>query len=198
MRVLLLDNYDSFVFNLAQALQALGADVTVRRNDALSVAEVLALQCGAIVISPGPKAPRDAGISVPLVRAAAAHGVPLLGVCLGHQSIAEAFGGRTVPARRLVHGKTSRIRHDGRGVFEGVPDAFEAMRYHSLVAEEPLPESLEVCARSAAEPDDPGDELMAVRHRTLPIHGVQFHPESYRTPAGPAILSRFLALAAVR
>ena len=189
MRVVLVDNYDSFVFNLAQALAALGCDVAVRRN-ALSVEEAFDLRPEAIVISPGPGTPRDAGVSVSLVRAASDRGVPLLGVCLGHQAIGEAFGGTTVRGKRPVHGKTSRVRHDGAGVFVGLPDPLEAMRYHSLVVAEPLPDVLVATARS----DD--GELMGLRHRELPIEGVQFHPESYRTPEGPALLANFLRIAA--
>lgn len=189
MRVLVIDNYDSFVFNLVQALASLGADVVVKRNDSLSVEDAFALAPSAFVISPGPCTPREAGISVDLVRAAAARSAPLLGVCLGHQAIAAAFGGEIVRARRPVHGKTSVVRHDGRGVFAGVASPIETMRYHSLVAAEPLPASLEASART-------GDgELMALRHRSLPIEGVQFHPESYLTPAGPTLLANFLGIA---
>lgn len=192
VRVLLLDNYDSFAWNLVQALRALGAEVDVRRNDAAPAAELLAAGPGAIVISPGPKAPADAGESVPLVRAAAAHGVPLLGVCLGHQSIGEAFGGRTVRGERPVHGKTSAVRHDDGPEFGGAPSPFEAMRYHSLVVAEPLPRDLVATAWS------PDGALMGVRHRELPIVGWQFHPESYLTPEGPRLLASFLSLAAAR
>ena len=185
--MLLIDNYDSFAFNLVQALAALGADVVVRRNDALSVTDAFALAPDAIVISPGPCTPREAGISVELVRAAAARRVPLLGVCLGHQAIAAAFGGEVIRARRPVHGKTSDVHHDGRGVYAGLADPIVAMRYHSLVAAEPLPAALEPTARTDA------GELMGLRHRSLPIEGVQFHPESYLTPAGPPLLANFLA-----
>jgi anthranilate synthase component 2 len=186
VRVLLLDNYDSFVFNLAQALGALGAEVLVRRNDALDVAAALALSPAAIVISPGPCTPKEAGISVDLVRAAASARVPLLGVCLGHQAIGAAFGGAVVRAKRPVHGKSSVVAHDGRGVFRGIGSPFRAMRYHSLVVAEPLPAELEATARS----DD--GELMGLRHRSLAVEGVQFHPESFLTPDGPALLANFL------
>jgi anthranilate synthase/aminodeoxychorismate synthase-like glutamine amidotransferase len=183
------DNYDSFAFNLVQALGVLGADVVVRRNDAVTAQEALALAPGAIVLSPGPKTPDEAGVSVPLVLAAAERRVPLLGVCLGHQAIGRALGGRIVRADRLLHGKTSRVRHDASALFAGVPQDFEAMRYHSLVVAEPLPEGLVRTAWSA----DAG-ELMAFRHAFLPLFGVQFHPESYRTGAGPTILGNFLGL----
>ncbi len=195
MRVLLIDNYDSFSFNLVQALRVLGAEVDVRRNDALSVADAIALAPAAIVLSPGPKGPAEAGISVPLVRAAAARGVPLLGVCLGHQAIAAAFDGRVVRAQRLVHGKTSDVRHDGDALYAGVPSPFEAMRYHSLIVPADLPRGLVATAWTTADRGD-GSELMGLRHESLPIHGVQFHPESYRTAAGPTILGNFLRLAA--
>lgn len=195
MRVLLVDNYDSFSFNLVQALRVLGAEVDVRRNDALSVADAIGLAPSAIVLSPGPKGPAEAGISVPLVRAAAARGVPLLGVCLGHQAIAAAFGGRVVRAQRLVHGKTSDVRHDGGALYAGVPSPFEAMRYHSLIVPADLPRGLVATAWTTPDLDD-GSELMGLRHESLPIHGVQFHPESYRTAAGPTILGNFLRLAA--
>ncbi len=198
VRVLLIDNYDSFAFNLVQALAGLGAEVVVRRNDALTVEGALALAPDAVVLSPGPRGPADAGISVGLVRAAAARRLPLLGVCLGHQSIGAAFGGRVVRAWRAVHGKTSLVRHDGSALFHGVTDPFEAMRYHSLGVEEPLPPELVRTAWTDAP--DPGNagvegELMGLRHRTLPLFGVQFHPESYRTDAGPTILGNFLRLA---
>jgi anthranilate synthase component 2 len=188
VRVLLVDNYDSFAYNLVQALDGLGATTLVVRNDALSVRELLAHEPDAIVISPGPRTPSEAGVSVELVSAAAERRLPLLGVCLGHQAIGVAFGARVGRAERLMHGKASRIRHDGSGVFAGLPDPFEAMRYHSLVVEEPLPAPLLRTAWTA----DRG-ELMGMRHRSLPVHGVQFHPESYRTAAGTALLANFLA-----
>lgn len=159
----------------------------VRRNDAVSVADALALGPGAIVLSPGPCTPREAGISVELVRAAAGHRIPLLGVCLGHQSIGVAFGGAVVRAPRPVHGKTSEVLHDGRGALTGLASPFTAMRYHSLVVAEPLPPALVATARTAS------GELMGLRHRELPIEGVQFHPESYLTASGPALLANFLA-----
>jgi anthranilate synthase component 2 len=186
------DNYDSFTYNLVQYLGELGAQMRVERNDALTVDEVLALRPEAILISPGPGTPADAGISVPIVRAAAAHRIPLLGVCLGHQSIGEAFGGRVVRATRLMHGKTSAVRHDGAGLFAGLPTPLTAMRYHSLIVEEQgLPDELIPTAWSADESEDA--EMMAMRHAELPIEGVQFHPESIGTPHGKAILANFLS-----
>jgi anthranilate synthase component 2 len=189
--IFVLDNYDSFTFNLVQYLGELGAEPAVRRNDALTAEEVLALRPEGIVISPGPGVPERAGISVALVQAAARAGVPLLGVCLGHQAIAVAFGGRVNRARRLMHGKTSMVRHDGTGVLAGIPSPFEAMRYHSLVVEpSDLPDAL---VASAWSDDDGGEpEIMAMAHRSLPIHGVQFHPESIGTAVGKAILTNFL------
>jgi anthranilate synthase/aminodeoxychorismate synthase-like glutamine amidotransferase len=188
-----LDNYDSFTYNLVQYAGELGADPVVYRNDALTVEDVLALAPAAIVISPGPCTPREAGISVPLVRAAAGR-VPLLGVCLGHQAIGDAFGGRVVRADRLMHGKTTMVQHTGHAIFEGIPSPFEAMRYHSLVVSpSDLPPELEVTAWSADRPA--GAEIMALCHRTLPIYGVQFHPESVGTGHGKRILTNFLALA---
>ena len=193
-RVLLVDNYDSFTYNLVQYLGELGAEMRVERNDARAVDDVIAMEPQAILVSPGPGTPANAGISVPIVRAAAARGIPLLGVCLGHQAIGEAFGGRVVRARRLMHGKTSEVRHDGDGVLAGLPSPFTAMRYHSLIVEsEGLPAELVPTAWSADE--GWGTEMMAMRHVSLPIHGVQFHPESIGTPAGKTILRNFLALA---
>ena len=190
-----LDNYDSFTYNLVQYLGELGADMIVERNDALTVDGVLGLHPLAIVISPGPGLPRDAGISVPLVRAAAERGIALLGVCLGHQAIGEAFGGRIVRARRLMHGKSSRVQHEGEGILRGVPSPFEAMRYHSLVVDpDRLPDVLEPTAWSTDE--GWGNELMAMQHRDRPIHGVQFHPESIGTAVGKDILRNFLAILA--
>jgi anthranilate synthase/aminodeoxychorismate synthase-like glutamine amidotransferase len=188
-----LDNYDSFTYNLVQYAGELGADPVVYRNDALTVEDVLALAPSAIVISPGPCTPREAGISVPLVRAAAGR-VPLLGVCLGHQAIGDAFGGRVVRADRLMHGKTTMVQHTGHAIFEEIPSPFEAMRYHSLVVSpRNLPPDLEVTAWSADRPA--GTEIMALCHRTLPVYGVQFHPESVGTGHGKRILTNFLALA---
>jgi len=195
--LLVLDNYDSFTYNLVQYAGELGADPVVHRNDALTVDEALALLPAAIVISPGPCTPREAGISVPLVRAAAAAGVPLLGVCLGHQAIGEAFGGRVVRADRLMHGKTTMVAHNGHALFRDLPSPFEAMRYHSLVvAPGGLPDELELTAWSGDRPA--GSEIMALCHRELPVYGVQFHPESVGTAAGKRILANFLGLAAER
>ena len=186
-----LDNYDSFTFNLVQYLGELGADVVVERNDAMSVDAVLAERPRGILISPGPGTPRSAGISVPLVRAAAEQGIPLLGVCLGHQAIGEAFGGRVVRAPRLMHGKTSEVTHTGTGLLADLPSPFTAMRYHSLVvAEEGLPSDLVPTAWSADE--GWGQELMAFQHRDRPVFGVQFHPESIGTPVGKQLLAAFL------
>ena len=183
MRVLLIDNYDSFTYNLVQALEGLGARVDVVRNDHLSAVEALAASPDRVVISPGPCSPREAGISVEICRRAE---VPLLGVCLGHQSLAVAFGGRVARAGRILHGKTSPIAHDRSALFVGIPDPFPAARYHSLVAED-LPDCFQVTARTA----DKG-ELMAFEHRSRPLFGVQFHPESYLTPDGPTLLRNFL------
>lgn len=185
--VLLIDNYDSFTFNLAQYLGELGAPPLVRRNDEISLDEIAALKPAHIVISPGPGRPEDAGISVPLIQRFGPT-TPLLGVCLGHQGIGIAFGGQVVRALQLMHGKVSSIQHDGRGVFSGVSQPFVAGRYHSLVVAEPLPEALEISART----DD--GTIMGVRHRTFPVHGVQFHPESVLTGEGRQILRNFLGL----
>jgi anthranilate synthase component 2 len=195
--LLVLDNYDSFTYNLVQYAGELGADPVVYRNDALDVERALALEPTAIVISPGPCTPREAGISVPLVRAAAGAGVPLLGVCLGHQAIGEAFGGRVVRAERLMHGKTTMVTHTGHPVFAGLPSPFEAMRYHSLVVSpDGLPGELEVTAWSADRA--PGQEIMGLAHRALPVYGVQFHPESVGTLHGKRFLGNFLAAASQR
>jgi anthranilate synthase/aminodeoxychorismate synthase-like glutamine amidotransferase len=192
MTLLVIDNYDSFTYNLVQYLGELGAELDVRRNDAVSVEEVEALAPDAIVISPGPCTPAEAGISVPLVRQLGA-AIPILGVCLGHQAIAEAYGGRVVRAARVMHGKTSPIRHSGRGLFDGLPSPLEVMRYHSLIAERAsLPAELEIVAVA----DDDSDEVHAVRHRTNPVWGVQFHPESIMTAGGKSLLANFLRLAA--
>ncbi len=189
MKLLVIDNYDSFTFNLVQYLGELGAQSDVVRNDAIGAEEVGARAAEAVVISPGPCTPREAGISVDTVRSWAGR-LPILGVCLGHQSIAVAYGGRIVPAKTLMHGKTSMISHDGRGVFAGLPDPFEATRYHSLaVASDSLPGELEVCARTE------DGEIMGLRHREFPVHGVQFHPESILTGEGKNLLANFLALA---
>ncbi len=191
--IFVLDNYDSFTFNLVQYLGELGAEPVVRRNDTLAADEVLALEPDGIVISPGPGVPERAGIAVALVTAAARRRLPLLGVCLGHQAIALAFGGKVGRARRLMHGKTSMVRHDGTGVLAGIPSPFEAMRYHSLVVE---PAALPaVLVPSAWSDDDGGEpEVMAMAHCTLPIHGVQFHPESIGTGMGKTILATFLRM----
>lgn len=187
--VLLIDNYDSFTFNLAQYLGELGATVVVRRNDQTSVAEIERLAPERIVISPGPGRPEDAGICVDVIRQLGPR-VPTLGVCLGHQAIGHAFGGRVVRAHRLMHGKTSSVEHDGKGVFRGIASPFVAARYHSLaVAEEGWPADLEPAARAL---DD--GTVMGLRHRTWPIHGVQFHPESVLTTEGRRILRAFLEL----
>ena len=192
--LLVIDNYDSFTYNLVQYAGELGAGPVVHRNDAISVEGALELEPAAIVISPGPCTPREAGISVPLVRAAAAAGIPLLGVCLGHQAIGEAFGGEVIRADRLMHGKTTMVAHTGHPVFAGLPSPFEAMRYHSLVvAAQGLPPELEVTAWSADRP--PGAEIMGLAHRSLPVYGVQFHPESVGTAHGKRILVNFLTAA---
>jgi anthranilate synthase/aminodeoxychorismate synthase-like glutamine amidotransferase len=187
MKLLLLDNYDSFTWNLAQYFGELGAEVTVLRNDAIDLAGVRALQPARIVISPGPCAPAQAGVSLQLIRSFASV-VPILGVCLGHQAIGEAFGGEVVRARQVVHGKASPIRHDGRGVFAGVAQNFAAARYHSLaVARASLPDCLEVSAQTE------DGEIMGLRHRSLAVEGVQFHPESVLTETGHQLLANFLA-----
>jgi len=184
--ILLIDNYDSFTYNLYQYLSELGAEVRVVRNDRTTVEDVEALRPRGIVISPGPCTPREAGISVELVRRLAGR-VPILGVCLGHQCIGEAFGGRVVGAGEIVHGKTSLVHHTGQGVLRGLPDPFPAVRYHSLVVErDSLPEELEVTAWTEK------GLVMGLRHRRLPVEGVQFHPESIATPVGKQILQNFL------
>ncbi|MEX2180099.1 MAG: aminodeoxychorismate/anthranilate synthase component II [Gemmatimonadaceae bacterium] len=189
--ILVIDNYDSFTYNLVQYLGELGADPVVRRNDAIAVDDVGTLGPSAIVISPGPGEPAQAGVSVPLVRRWGAT-IPILGVCLGHQAIGEAYGGRVVRAARVMHGKTSRVRHDGRELFAGLPNPLEVMRYHSLVVESAsLPGSLTVLARDESDPE----EIHAVRHREHRVWGVQFHPESIMTPHGKPMLKNFLELA---
>jgi anthranilate synthase/aminodeoxychorismate synthase-like glutamine amidotransferase len=185
--VLLIDNYDSFTFNLAQYFGELGAPPLVKRNDEITLDDIAELAPDRIVISPGPGRPEDAGISVDLIRRFGPT-IPLLGVCLGHQGIGIAFGGEVVRAAQLMHGKVSSVHHDGRGVFRGVQQPFTAGRYHSLVVAEPLPESLEL----AAHTDD--GTIMGVRHRTFPVHGVQFHPESVLTGEGRHLLRNFLEL----
>ncbi|HKJ20426.1 MAG TPA: aminodeoxychorismate/anthranilate synthase component II [Woeseiaceae bacterium] len=186
VRMLLIDNYDSFTYNLVQAFAAMGADVMVYRNDAITVEEALALKPTHLVISPGPGRPEDAGESLAMI-AAFAGKVPILGVCLGHQSIVQQQGGRIVRAERLMHGKTSMVKHDGKSVFAGLSNPFEVGRYHSLCAEEEsLPQDLVVTAQT-----DRG-EIMGVRHKTLQIEGVQFHPESVLTPEGDALMANFM------
>lgn len=184
--VAVIDNYDSFTYNLVQYLGKLGAEVRVFRNDALSVAELAALKPARIVVSPGPGTPREAGISKDVILRLGRE-VPVLGVCLGHQCIGEVFGGSVVRAPRLMHGKTSPIIHEGKGIFQGLPNPFTATRYHSLIVETPLPACLEATAFTAE------GELMGLRHREYPIQGVQFHPESILTEHGLAMLAAFLA-----
>jgi anthranilate synthase component 2 len=187
VRLLIIDNYDSFTYNLVQYLGELGAEVEVVRNDVEGVHELLARKPDGVVISPGPGVPEDGGVSIELVRAAAQAGIPVLGVCLGHQAIGVAYGGRIARARSIMHGKTSQIDHDGEGVFSGLEPRFEATRYHSLVIEEEsCPEALVITART----DD--GEIMGVRHRDLPVEGVQFHPESILTGSGKPLLKNFL------
>ena len=186
-RVLVIDNYDSFVYNLVQELGELGADPVVHRNDAIDVDGIRSAAPDAILISPGPGRPDSAGISMTVIRELAGE-IPILGVCLGHQAIGEVYGGRIVVAPTLMHGKTSAIHHDGSGVFAGLPDPFTATRYHSLVVEpDSVPDVLEVTART------PDGVIMGLRHRTLAVEGVQFHPESLLTLEGPSLLSNFLA-----
>lgn len=185
--LLVIDNYDSFTYNLVQALGTLGADLKVVRNDAVSVEEIAALRPEKLLVSPGPCTPKEAGISVEAVRRFADK-LPILGVCLGHQAVAAAFGAEIVRAERLMHGKTSLITHDGKGVYRGLPVPFEATRYHSLLVDEKtLPDSFVVTARTA----DRG-ELMGIRHKELPVEGVQFHPESFLTGEGTKLLKNFL------
>ena len=189
-RLLLIDNYDSFTYNLVQAFLVLGAEVSVYRNDALTPAAALQLAPSHLCISPGPGTPYDAGVSMDMIRTFAGR-IPVLGVCLGHQSIVEVFGGKVVRAARLMHGKTSQVHHDGRTVFAGLPEPCEVGRYHSLIAAPAsLPAQLEISARTAQ------DEIMGVRHRVLTVEGVQFHPESILTPQGPRLLDNFLKLSA--
>jgi len=185
--ILVIDNYDSFTYNLVHYLNELGAETHVARNDALSVGEALGMRPQGVLLSPGPKTPNEAGICLELI-SAADPSMPILGVCLGHQSIGQAFGGKIVRAARVMHGKTSMIQHDGKGVFSGLPNPFEATRYHSLLIERAsIPDSLEITAHTAE------NEIMAVRHKTLPVEGVQFHPESFLTKAGKDLLANFIA-----
>jgi anthranilate synthase, component II (EC 4.1.3.27) len=187
----MIDNYDSFTFNLVQYLQELGADVRVERNDALTVDEIERLTPDRIVISPGPCTPNEAGVSMALIERLGPS-IPILGVCLGHQSIGQVYGGKVVRAGRIMHGKTSHIRHEGGGVFDGLPDGYEATRYHSLVVErDSLPDALEITAWTENE-DGSFEEIMGLRHREHPVEGVQFHPESILTRHGHALLKNFL------
>ena len=189
--ILVIDNYDSFTYNLVQYLGELGADPVVRRNDAITVDEVGAMAPRAVVLSPGPCTPTEAGVTVPVIERWGA-AIPLLGVCLGHQAIGQAYGGRVVRAGRVMHGKTSALAHDGTDLFAGLPAPLTVMRYHSLVvAPESLPPALEVTARAV----DDATEIHAVRHRTHPVWGVQFHPESVLTEGGREMLANFLSLA---
>ena len=197
--VFVLDNYDSFTYNLVQYMGELGADMVIRRNDEVTPAEVEAMQPDRILISPGPCTPQEAGISIPLLKHFAAlqqaggRRVPILGVCLGHQAIGVAFGGNVVRAGKLMHGKTSEVVHDGRTIFTDIPSAMTCTRYHSLiVAEEGLPDELEISARTTEAAG--GVTIMALRHRTLPIEGVQFHPESVLTTHGRKMIENFLKM----
>ena len=186
--ILLIDNYDSFTYNLVQYFGELGAEMKIIRNDAMSVAEISALQPSRICISPGPCTPNEAGVSCAVIEAFGPH-IPILGVCLGHQSIGQVYGGDVIRADRLMHGKTSPIHHNGTSVFQGVPSPFEATRYHSLIVKrETLPECLEITAWTAE------DEIMGLRHKQYPVHGVQFHPESILTQEGMHLLKNFLSL----
>ncbi|MDR7229574.1 anthranilate synthase component 2 [Caulobacter sp. BE264] len=190
--ILVIDNYDSFTYNLVHYLNELGADTAVYRNDALSVTEALGLKPAAVLLSPGPKAPDQAGICLPLLEAAPAD-LPILGVCLGHQAIGQAFGGEVIRAKAVMHGKVSKVRHNDKGIFKGLPNPFTATRYHSLaVRREDLPADLEVTAWT----DD--GEIMGVQHKTRPIFGVQFHPESIATEGGHQMLANFMDLAGVK
>src|SRR5210317_2511210 len=185
--IVIIDNYDSFTYNIVQTIGGMGAEVRVFRNDTVDISFIEGLQPDRLLVSPGPCTPAKAGISIEAIRYFAGK-IPILGVCLGHQSIGEAFGGETIRAKRLMHGKTSPVSHDGEGVFINLPNPFEAMRYHSLVTnEKTLPDCLEITAKS-----DQG-ELMGLRHRDFPIEGVQFHPESIMTPDGIELLKNFLA-----
>lgn len=189
--LLMLDNYDSFTYNLVQYLQSLGAEVKVVRNDALTVDEIQKLAPERIVISPGPCTPNEAGVSLEIIERLGAT-TPILGVCLGHQSIGQVYGGDVIRAKTIMHGKTSRIRHQGKGVFADLPDAYEATRYHSLVVDRgTLPDALEITAWTELE-DGSFEEIMGLRHKQFPVQGVQFHPESILTEHGHALLKNFL------
>ena len=190
--ILVIDNYDSFTYNLVHYLNELGGETVVRRNDALSVQEALGMKADAVLLSPGPCTPNEAGICLPLLRGAP-EDLPILGVCLGHQAIGQAYGGDVVRAKAIMHGKTSEIHHDGKGLFQGLPNPFTATRYHSLaVSRDTLPDELEVTAWT----DD--GEIMGFQHRTRPVYGVQFHPESIATEGGHQLLANFLDLAGVK
>ena len=190
--ILVIDNYDRFTSNLVHYLNELGGETVVRRNDALSVQEALGMKADAVLLSPGPCTPNEAGICLPLLRGAP-EDLPILGVCLGHQAIGQAYGGEVVRAKAIMHGKTSEIRHDGQGLFKGLPNPFTATRYHSLaVSRDSLPDELEVTAWT----DD--GEIMGFQHRTRPVYGVQFHPESIATEGGHQLLANFLDLAGVK
>ena len=191
--ILVIDNYDSFTFNLVHYLLELGAETRVIRNDGITAAEAIALQPQAVLLSPGPCTPNEAGVCLDLIAAAAAVRLPLLGVCLGHQSLGQAFGGTVVRAPQVMHGKTSAMTHDGTGIFAGLPSPFEATRYHSLIVREnDLPGCFAVNARS------PDGVIMGMRHKELPLHGVQFHPESIATEHGHAMLANFMTLAGLQ
>jgi anthranilate synthase/aminodeoxychorismate synthase-like glutamine amidotransferase len=186
--LLVIDNYDSFTYNLVQYLAELGQDVRVRRNDEVTVEDILRMSPEHIVISPGPCTPNEAGVSLAVIERLSGR-IPILGVCLGHQSIGQAFGGKVIRAKEVVHGKTSRVFHDDKGVFAGLPNPFEATRYHSLVVERhTLPDCLEITAKTWDE------EIMGLRHKTMPVEGVQFHPESFLTTVGKDLLRNFLGL----
>ncbi|WP_313252960.1 aminodeoxychorismate/anthranilate synthase component II [Stenotrophomonas sp.] len=189
--LLMIDNYDSFTFNLVQYLQMLGAEVKVVRNDAMSVEQIAALKPSHIVVSPGPKTPNEAGVSLEVIRQLGPS-IPVFGVCLGHQSIGQVYGGDVIRASNIMHGKTSPIRHEGKGVFAGLPDRYEATRYHSLVVDKAtLPAELEITAWTE-NPDGSMEEIMGLRHRQYPVEGVQFHPESILTQHGHALMKNFL------
>ena len=189
--LLMIDNYDSFTFNLVQYLQMLGAEVKVVRNDAMSVEQIAALRPSHIVVSPGPKTPNEAGVSLEVIRQLGPT-IPVFGVCLGHQSIGQVYGGDVIRAGNIMHGKTSAIRHEGKGVFAGLPDGYEATRYHSLVVDkDSLPAELEITAWTE-NPDGSMEEIMGLRHRQYPVEGVQFHPESILTQHGHALMKNFL------
>jgi anthranilate synthase/aminodeoxychorismate synthase-like glutamine amidotransferase len=191
-RLLLIDNYDSFTYNLVQAFMVLGAEVLVHRNDQITLEQARALEPTHLCISPGPGTPRDAGVSMEMIASFAGR-IPVLGVCLGHQSLVEVFGGKVVRAERLMHGKTSMVHHDAQGVLVGMPQPFEAGRYHSLIAHpHSLPDVLETSARTSE------GEIMGVRHTTLAVEGVQFHPESVLTPQGPLLMGEFLKISSGR